>query len=227
MLAPCERRGIGSTVVISQTPDDQLRAMDSTAGYGEAAEALADQYESVTFTEVHREVLHLFPAEPGSVLDVGAGSGRDAAALAAQGHRVVAAEPTTELRELGQAVHAGQSIEWLSDALPDLPSLTAEQRRFDLILLTAVWMHLDEQQRADAMTTLAGLLAERGRVILSLRHGPVPAGRRMFAVTAQETIELARKHGLEVLHLAQREDPHARPGVTWTYLGLQQERPAD
>ena len=201
-------------------PDERLLALASTAGYGEAAQSLAEQYESVSFAEVHREVLHLFPARPGSVLDIGAGSGRDAAALAAQGHRVVAAEPTAELRELAEVLHPGQGIEWVDDALPGLPVLTSRQRRFDLVLLTAVWMHLDEQQRAEAMAGLVRLLADGGRVVLSLRHGPVPAGRRMFPVCAQETVDLAREHGLEVLHLAEREDPHARPGVTWTYLGL-------
>ncbi|MEU9477957.1 class I SAM-dependent methyltransferase [Streptomyces sp. NPDC048191] len=204
----------------SDTTREQLRGMDSTAGYGAAAEALAEQYESVTFAEVHREVLHLFPARPSVVLDIGAGSGRDAAALAARGHRVVAAEPTVELRLLGRRLHADQQITWTDDALPELPGLTAAESRFDLILLTAVWMHLDEGQRASSMARLAGLLAPGGRIILSLRHGPVPVGRRMFPVTAQETIDLARRHGLDVLHHARREDPHNRPGVSWTYLGL-------
>ncbi|MDX2591548.1 class I SAM-dependent methyltransferase [Streptomyces sp. WI03-4A] len=194
--------------------------MATTAGYGEAAEALAEQYESETFAEVHREVLHLFPSRPSSVLDVGAGSGRDAAALTARGHRVVAAEPTAELRALGRRLHADQEIEWLDDALPDLPELTGQKRRFDLILLTAVWMHLDERQRASAMARLVGLLESDGRMILSLRHGPVPAGSRMFPVSAEETVGLAHSHGLDVLHRARREDPHGRPGVTWTYLGL-------
>ncbi|MCC5474664.1 class I SAM-dependent methyltransferase [Streptomyces sp. NPDC059680] len=205
----------------SDATGEQLQGMASTAGYGEAAEALAQQYESVTFAEVHREVLHLFPSRPSRVLDVGAGSGRDAAALAAQGHRVVAAEPTVELRTLGRRLHAGRQIEWTDDALPELPGLTAAGSRFDLILLTAVWIHLDERQRALAMASLAGLLATDGRIVLSLRHGPVPRGRRMFPVTAQETIDLARRHGLDVLHHAQREDPHGRAGVSWTYLGFQ------
>lgn len=205
----------------SETANEQLQAMASTAGYGEAAQALAEQYESVTFTEVHREVLHLFPSRPSSVLDIGAGSGRDAAALAAQGHQVVAAEPTAELRSLGRRIHADAQIDWVDDALPELPLLSAQQRRFDLILLTAVWMHLDERQRASAMAHLVGLLEPGGRVILSLRRGPVPAGRRMFPVSAQETIDLAQKCGLKVVHLAEREDPHGRPGVGWTYLGLE------
>ncbi|MFD6880629.1 MULTISPECIES: class I SAM-dependent methyltransferase [unclassified Streptomyces] len=96
------------------------------------------------FAEVHREVLHLFPSQPCSVLDIGAGSGRDAAALAARGHRVVAAEPTAEPRSLGRRLHSDQKIEWVDDALPRLTTLTARGGRFDLILLTAVWMHLDD-----------------------------------------------------------------------------------
>ncbi|MEU6760852.1 class I SAM-dependent methyltransferase [Streptomyces sp. NPDC046685] len=205
----------------SEADNARLHAMASTAGYGEAAEALAGQYESVTFNEVHREVFHLFPSQPSSVLDVGAGSGRDAAALAALGHRVVAAEPTAELRALGRRIHADQEIEWVDDALPELPGLTAQERRFDLILLTAVWMHLDERQRTSAMARLVSLLESEGRVVLSLRHGPVPAGRRMFPVFAEETISLAHSHGLDLVHEAHREDPHGRLGVAWTYLGLQ------
>lgn len=198
--------------------------LPSTAGYAEAADALVEQYESVAFTEVHRDVLHLFPLQPSTIVDIGAGSGRDAAALAALGHSVTAVEPTAELRRLGQRIHAGQTIEWVDDALPDLTALRAEHtddgRRFDLILLTAVWMHLDAGQRASAMGTIAGLLGDGGQIILSLRHGPVPPGRCMFTVSAQETIELARHHGLTVTHHSERADPHARADVSWSYLGL-------
>ncbi|WP_235502557.1 MULTISPECIES: bifunctional 2-polyprenyl-6-hydroxyphenol methylase/3-demethylubiquinol 3-O-methyltransferase UbiG [unclassified Kitasatospora] len=195
--------------------------LSSTAGYGEAAEMLVEQYESVSFAEVHRDVLHLFPAQPSAILDIGAGSGRDAAALAGQGHVVVAAEPTAELRALGQQIHDDRDIEWVDDSLPEMRILRSRGQRFDLILLTAVWMHLDELERSSAMRSIADLLAGEGRVVLSLRHGPVPAGRRMFDVSAHETIELARGHGLSVVHHSEREDPHARQGVRWSYLGLQ------
>ncbi len=187
---------------------------------------LVEQYESVSFAEVHRDVLHLFPDRSSAILDIGAGSGRDAAALAGQGHVVVAAEPTAELRALGQQIHDDRDIEWVDDALPEMRMLRGRGRRFDLILLTAVWMHLDALQRSSAMRSIAELLAAEGRVVLSLRHGPVPAGRRMFDVTAHETIELARGHGLSLVHHSEREDPHARLGVRWSYLGLRQETAA-
>jgi SAM-dependent methyltransferase len=190
-------------------------------GYGENATALAQQYESITFEEVHRDVLHLFPASPSKVLDVGAGSGRDAAALARRGHCVTAVEPTDALRRQGQAIHAGVGIAWLDDALPDLNVVRGRGERFDLLLLTAVWMHLDEEERKRAMSSVATLLAPSGTAILSLRHGPTPNGRLMYKVSAQETSDLGNLHGLTEIHRSEREDMLGRDAVRWSFLGLQ------
>ncbi|MFF3403121.1 hypothetical protein ACFYW6_32055 [Streptomyces sp. NPDC002659] len=63
---------------------DGISPARGTAGYADTADVLAVQYEEVTFDEVHSDVLQLVPVEPGRILDVGAGTGRDAAALAAQ-----------------------------------------------------------------------------------------------------------------------------------------------
>ncbi len=52
----------------------------------------------ISFRDHHQAVLHLIPTAPSRVLDVGAGMGRDTAALAALGHSVVAVEPVDELR---------------------------------------------------------------------------------------------------------------------------------
>ena len=138
-------------------------------------------------------MLHLIPAVPSHVLDIGSGTGRDAAWFAAQGHRVVAVEPTEALRLPAMALHRSPRIEWLDDSLPDLALLRSRGDSFDLVMLTAVWMHLDVQQRRQAMPNLAALVRGGGTVIMTLRHGPVPPGRRMFEISADETIELARR----------------------------------
>lgn len=194
--------------------------IEGTQGYGDNAPALAEQYESITFADVHHEVMHLFPSAPARILDVGAGSGRDAAALAMLGHRVVAVEPTDALRQEGLRLHSGKPIEWVDDHLPDLLQLHRRKDRFDLILLTAVWMHLDIQERRTAMESLAGLLSEDGRISMSLRYGPVPQGRRMFEVSADETVELARSHGLDAIHVAERSDMLGRPDIRWAFVVL-------
>jgi protein-L-isoaspartate O-methyltransferase len=125
--------------------------VSGTEGYAEEAAELFTRYESISAAENHRHVLHLMPDVPSSVLDIGSGTGRDAAWFASMGHRVVAAEPTDELRIPAKALHPSPSIEWLNDSLPDLTRLLTRNEAFDVVMLTAVWMHFDEQQRQRAM----------------------------------------------------------------------------
>jgi hypothetical protein len=48
------------------------------------------------------------------------------------------------------ALHPSPRIEWLKDSLPDLDGLRQRGETFDLAMLTAVWMHLDGEQRRRA-----------------------------------------------------------------------------
>ena len=189
--------------------------VSGTEGYGDAAETLFNRYEGRPFADVHRLVMHLIPDVPGRALDIGAGTGRDAAALAEIGHRVVAVEPTAEFRRRAMAAHPSPLIEWLDDSLPDLATLVARGDRFDVVMLTAVWMHLDEQQRRRAMPAVARLVQPGGVMIMSLRYGPVPTGRRMFAVAAEETVGLAEQEGLRLV-LKREALSSSQEGVSWT-----------
>jgi 2-polyprenyl-3-methyl-5-hydroxy-6-metoxy-1,4-benzoquinol methylase len=192
-----------------------------TEGYGHEADALVRQYESISFADVHRHVLHLIPKPPARVLDIGAGTGRDAAGFAAMGHKVTAVEPTAELRLRAMQLHASPQIEWLDDSLPDLAVVSTRGETFEIVMLTAVWMHLDEQQRRRAMVRVAALVRPSGVMTLSLRHGPVPAGRRMFEVTPAETIALAQAEGLTcMLRLEVGDGLLKRPGVSWDRLAF-------
>lgn len=201
--------------------------VSGTEGYAEEADALVERYEGLRFADLHRAVLHLFPAAPCRVLDIGAGTGRDAAAFAAMGHAVVALEPTAELRARAAALHPSPRIEWLDDGLPDLARLVERGESFDVVMLTAVWMHLDAEQRRRAMPRVAGLVAGSGSAIFSLRHGPVQPGRRMFEVSAEETAGLAAAAGLGLaLRLDGAADDLGRPGVRWTRLALSKPKDA-
>lgn len=192
-----------------------------TEGYCEQADSLTIRYEAVTFDDVHRDMLPLIPTTPAHVLDIGAGTGRDAAALASRGHHVVAAEPVAALRRQGQRLHAADRINWIDSWLPDLTGVRHLGIQFDLIFLTAVWMHLDEQERRDGMRTVAELVAQRGRVFISLRHGPAPSDRRMFDVPADEVIDMASDQGLHAIHRVTNEDQLGRFAVHWSYVVLQ------
>ncbi|MDH6569260.1 protein-L-isoaspartate O-methyltransferase [Streptomyces sp. SAI-208] len=83
------------------------RSTGVQAYYAESAERLGRVYESVSFEDVHGALLDLLPPAPARVLDVGAGTGRDAAALAGRGYTVDAVEPVAELRRVAERLHPG------------------------------------------------------------------------------------------------------------------------
>jgi SAM-dependent methyltransferase len=197
--------------------------VSGTEGYADEAEDLFKRYEGIPAADAHRAARHLIPAAPSRVLDIGSGTGRDAAWFASMGHRVVAVEPTDALRLPAMVLHPSPQIEWLNDSLPELALVRRRGERFDLAMLTAVWMHLDARQRQCAMPNLAALVREGGTIIMKIRHGPVPAGRRMFEITPEETIELARMQDLHpVLNLRTQssQEQNRAAGVDWTNLAF-------
>ncbi|WP_439101096.1 class I SAM-dependent methyltransferase [Congregibacter sp.] len=102
--------------------------------------------------------------------DVGAGSGRDALWLAELGWTVTAVEPSAAMREIAlEKPHS--RVHWIDDCLPELATVSAGSQRFDLILLSAVWQHLDPLQRTRAVQALCALLVPGGKLAISLRHG--------------------------------------------------------
>lgn len=196
----------------------------SNAGYAQHATALLKQYESLRFEDVHHRVLNYLPAAPAQVLDVGAGTGRDAAHFAEQGHSVLAVEPTTELREGAQQLHPSTAITWLDDCLPNLDKVAALKTTYDLIMLNAVWMHLNPAQQERGMRTLAQLTHSGSRVLFTLRHGPVPAGRVMFEVSGEHTGKLAAAHGFSTLLCTTHDSiqtANRAGGIQWTTLVLE------
>ncbi|WP_208604144.1 class I SAM-dependent methyltransferase [Burkholderia diffusa] len=195
--------------------------VSGTEGYAENAPLLIEQWRDISFAEHHACIMHLVPMAPSCILDVGAGIGTDAAALATMGHSVVAVEPVDALRVAGMRQHPSPRIDWLDDSLPDLAILRSRRNEFHFVMLSAVWMHLDEHERRRAMPNVSALLCDGAVLVMSLRHGPVPAGRRMFDVSAAETMQLANANGLRTVMNVQTESSqrgNRRMGVTWSRL---------
>lgn len=193
----------------------------SNASYAEEVDQLFIRYESRDPEGIHKPWAHFLPKPPARILDIGAGTGRDAAWFASLGHSVLAVEPTDALRIGAGKLHPEPEIEWLDDILPGIPHVLARGETFDLILMHAVWMHLTENERAEGMANIASLLKTGGRIAMSQRHGPVPAGRRMFDVSGEETIALAAANGLTNLFHERAGSTQAENrarGIEWTKL---------
>lgn len=184
--------------------------------YEQNAHELVKQYESLSFEDVHTGLLDLLPEAGTTILDVGAGSGRDAAWFASRGYDVVAVEPTDAMRTRGRELHQSNRIHWLSDSLPDLAQVRRLGLTFDLILLSAVWMHVPPTLRARALRKLATMLAPSGRIAISLRIGEPDTARGMYEVTMHELSALSQQFGLRLIRATESADRLGRSGISWT-----------
>lgn len=158
---------------------------------------------------------------PRTALDIGAGSGRDSAWFAQQGYDVVAVEPSPLLMEEAKERHPQKNIHWLQDKMPDLHKTIRMGMSYDLILLSAVWMHIQPQDRPRVFRKLVSLLKPGGVIAISLRNGPHRIAESTYPVSALELEKLAVQHGLFVAAKETGEDRLGRQDVTWQTVLLQ------
>ncbi|MEX0918341.1 MAG: class I SAM-dependent methyltransferase [Candidatus Paceibacterota bacterium] len=200
------------------------KVVRGTEGYAEAAERLVAQWQENDFNQKYRPVLHLFPSQPSSILDVGSGIGSDAAQFVSYGHSVVAVEPVDELRDAGIKLHDTPNITWVKDSLPNLSVITSKNSTFDFINVMGVLMHLDAEERHHALSVMFKLLSESGKIVLAIRHGEAPTSRRIFDVDIQEIVELAEKNLLKCISNIKAQsiqEWNITNGVTWTWLAFE------
>ncbi|WP_375753589.1 class I SAM-dependent methyltransferase [Vibrio sp. HN007] len=194
--------------------------------YDKNAQQLADQYNSVSFESVHSSWKKYWPESGDTVLDVGAGSGRDARWYIAQGCSVVAVEPSKTLRHIGQK-DCSNKLTWIDDSLPTLESVKQLSQLFDLVVLSAIWQHVPVHQRPKAIVNISELLSDKGRLVITLRYGEFDDGRETFGVSVTELEELCLKVGLLVNHVSTDEDSFQRNEIKWKTVVLSKASPAE
>ena len=185
---------------------------------------MAQAYDAIDFEKLHGLLLPFLPGE-GRVLDVGAGSGRDARALADRGLEVVAVEPSEGMRKEASRHSPSPKILWKDDALPDLATLPAPPS-FCLILVSAVWMHVPPDLRDRALHRLSGLLLPGGHLYLTFRSVGNDPERGMAPVSLPDTLRSAHACTLSLLVSTTSDDLLGRPGLTWSSLLFRKALPA-
>ena len=186
--------------------------------YDQRSTDFVERYECVETDEIHGNWLSLLPHTQLLVLDVGAGSGRDAAWFAEQGHEVVAVEPADALRQRARDLHPSPRIQWLDDRLPGLNAVHDLDYRFDLILLNGVWMHVPPSRRKRAFRKLTTLLKPGGHLVFGLRSVPPDDERTTYETSVSALRDLYRSFALEFLQGTQTDDRLDRSDLHWTSL---------
>ena len=189
--------------------------------YDQNAASQAERYESVDASDVFEWSSGILPDPPGLVIDLGAGSGRDAAWFAARGFQVLAVEPAAGMRAEGQRRHGGLSIQWLDDRLPALAATIKLGVAADIVNLGAVWMHLaSEEDRRRAFRKVVSLTRSGGVILISVRNKPFDDVRTFKSTKVYDIECLAREHGLVVARVACVRDGMGRGDVSWDCVAL-------
>jgi SAM-dependent methyltransferase len=134
------------------------------AAYDAAAAAFAKEWHAQPPpVDLHALVGRFF--RPGLTADIGCGSGRDAAWLAANGYPTIGYDPSEGL--LAQARATYPRVKFETAALPELRGIA--DGTFDNVLCETVIMHLDRPAIAPSVRRMLAILKPGGVLALSWR----------------------------------------------------------
>ena len=196
--------------------------------YTEFSEDMAKRYDAAE-SEMRGRLARVFSAGM-RVLDVGAGSGRDAALLLEMGCDAYGVEPCDALRQVAEREHPELAGRLAANSLPQLGHPFGGE--FDGVLCSAVLMHLQKAEMLDAAISLRDVLKEDGRLPLSvpLRRPGLDAENRdahgrLFTPLAPDYLQLLfERIGFQVLDQWESEDLLEREGISWyTFLMLKHQ----
>lgn len=187
--------------------------------YDDNATEIAARYEEVE-SSIVATVSRL--RSHGSVLDVGCGSGRDMSQLASLGFDVYGIDASKKL--IDEAIERHPELEGniLHGALPS--TLPFDDQTFDLVICSAVLMHLEPETLSSAIESLAVKVSTGGYLLLSVsseREGLDSSRRdendRIFFDHDERTLlDLMEDRGLSPVGYNTSPDPMGRDDIVWT-----------
>lgn len=161
-----------------------------------------------------------------SVLDVGCGTGRDAAYLLKRGKHVIGIDGSEAMLAAARQIFAAAKLDpegrLHHAALPDLGIF--EDARFDGLLCNAVLMHLPEESLFDTVYSLKRVLRSGGTLLLTIpesRPGIDPkthrdAGGRLYTGLPAAKLQLLfERVGFRLESSEVVDDPLGRDGYIW------------
>jgi 2-polyprenyl-3-methyl-5-hydroxy-6-metoxy-1,4-benzoquinol methylase len=193
--------------------------------YNKSAEKLAAIYNNLSIPKINPGLEERLPVSTPEnrlkALDLGCGTGHAAHWLAEEkGFDVVAIDGAADMIRVAQEKRAHPHVTYMVDLLPEIGKVKQRGEKFDVVLLSAVWMHLDTQERKELVDNIAAIANQGALVYISLRHGDNPPDRPMFSTSVDELRELAQAKSLSLEYLGSLEDKQGRGNVSWEYVAL-------
>lgn len=172
-------------------------------------------YEAMDPGRLNKWFEDLIPCRGSRAVDIGAGSGRDAAWLSSRGLDVVAVEPSGRMRAAGSARHPG--LTWSAGSLPNLEGVVGGAA---LVTACAVWMFLPHGSEDAAFAALRRVLAPAGLLVVTIKTGAPDERRGLRDVDAAGFMQRAEASGFHAIRTVRGHDLLGRAGTAWFNVAL-------
>lgn len=164
------------------------------------------------------------PKNPGRILDLGCGPGRDLVAFKQQGHTAIGLDATPAFVEMAERL-SGCEVWQQSFLSLDLPA-----EFFDGIFANASLIHVPQAEMVRVLQDLWRSLVPAGAIVMSVTRGegegfvPRPTGYRYVAGWEHETlVPCVQQAGFELLHHYYR--PPGLPSHAQSWLVIVARKP--
>lgn len=198
------------------------------AFYDTTAALTARNYEAVDFRPIVAKVLSYAP-EKGRLLDIGCGSGRDAAFYLEQSYDVMAIDGSRAMLREAERYHPELSGRLVHHELPE--PLPFDDGSFDIVTSMAVIMHLREDLLSGVFRDIARVTCSDGIIAYSVNtkragldhDGNDDKGRHFTCLRSEQWEKLHAEAGLVTVESWESDDLTERPGIHWVTFVCRKE----
>jgi len=188
--------------------------------YKNNAKHLSQRYESAKVDHIHSLLLHSFPSKS-YLLEIGCGSGRDAAFMHQNGCDVLAIDGSREMISEAKRCHPELTDRLQVIKVPD--ELYFELSSFDGVYSIATLMHLEKDSIDSTFEKIVMILKSGGKFFFSVSiqrddvddQGKDEQGRHFTSLSEAEWIRCCEKHGLKLEYSEITGDGLDRDGIVW------------
>jgi heptosyltransferase-3 len=193
--------------------------------YESHAQELSRRYESADMSQLYSRLLRYLPSKGASVLELGCGSGRDAAFLLASGFELTAVDASAGMIAEATRAHPELAGRVSCAAVPFPADSPLLRRSFDAVVAIGMFMHIPDAGLPDTVLQIGRLLRPGGVLFIDVSVGRTGlqnerdgTGRLFRERPPGELQLLFEKHGFTLVARCESPDTLGRSGLRWVSL---------
>jgi len=181
---------------------------------------LGERYESAEVADIHNLLLSSFEKES-NLLEIGYGTGRDAAFMLEQGYNVTGIDGSNKMIDMALTYHPELKDHLFVNKLPE--DLIFDNCSFDGVYSVAVLMHFELPVIILIIELISDILKPKGRFLFSVPLNRVDLDEsgydsegRLFAMLPEvQWLELCKSAGFNKISSSTSSDSLGRSDLTW------------